>query len=192
MNSEIKIQTHSQIHKRIIAKTIEGRPEDDLTGLLGKYNDELFEIYSKKRQQFLEATRQYNRLNQETLFFKEERLQKDYQKKLDCSFLDNLFEVSVDLKQEFPDGNLIRARTERPVHTVPGLKEVNCSLESWFKRKYILNKFIWAARTVILKIRLETCLGKLKELKRDDIRRFESMKPLVRNISYANIFEKYL
>lgn len=192
MNTEVKIYTHSEINKRILAKGKEERPPEDLPGLFDKYNDELYEIYNKKKQQFLETSRQYNKSNQETLYCNEKRLHKDYQKKLDTSYFTNWNEIVTDRRPEFPEGKLIRARTERLIHSVPGMKEVDCSLESWFKRQRILNKFIWAARTIILKRRLEICLGKLKGLDEEDIRRFKSMKPFVHNISYADIFEKYL
>lgn len=65
-------------------------------------------------------------------------------------------------------------------------------MESWFKRYHTLNKFIWAARTIVLKNRLEKNLAKLKQLNKEKIAKFRSMKPFVYNISYADIFEKFI
>lgn len=90
MSSEIKILTQYEINKSILDKPIEQRPDDDLTGPYGKYSDELHQIYTQKREEFFEAARQYNKLNEEAIFSSEERLSEDYLEMLYCPFLETL------------------------------------------------------------------------------------------------------
>lgn len=99
ISSEIKILNHAEIQKEIIAKTVKIRPVEDLTGPFDKYNDELKEIYNKKQQQFLDTCKQYNKLNQETLFFNEERLYENYQQNLNCQFIDDDIFNSVSISK---------------------------------------------------------------------------------------------
>lgn len=67
----------------------------------------------------------------------------------------------------------------------------SCSLEPWLRRYLILNKFIHAARVIVLRNRLLKNLEKLKKLDKDEIVKF-NVCPKVYNVSYSKIFEKFL
>lgn len=67
----------------------------------------------------------------------------------------------------------------------------SCSLEPWLRRYLILNKFIHAARVIVLRNRLLKNLEKLKKLDKDEIEKF-NVCPKVYNVSYSKIFEKFL
>lgn len=65
-------------------------------------------------------------------------------------------------------------------------------MEPWFRRYLKLNKFIWAARKIILKNRLLKVLEKLKTVTAEDITLLEKHKIAYLNVSYAEIFEKFM
>ncbi|KAG5895552.1 hypothetical protein JTB14_010695 [Gonioctena quinquepunctata] len=161
---EKKILTHSEVNRKIIAKVPSSRPEEDLLGPFNEYNDENYKKYNEKKKQFYEACRKYNRMNQETLVCHRRRLHEDYMENLECGFL---------IDDEVPDVN-----------------QMVCSLEPWFKRYLILNKFIWAARTILIRNRLLKVLRKLKELDEEAIKKFE--KPIIFEGSYGTLFRKFL
>ncbi|KAG5895551.1 hypothetical protein JTB14_010695 [Gonioctena quinquepunctata] len=189
---EKKILTHSEVNRKIIAKVPSSRPEEDLLGPFNEYNDENYKKYNEKKKQFYEACRKYNRMNQETLVCHRRRLHEDYMENLECGFLiddednkDRFLRVTHD-----PKGRQIRRRTERSIHHVPDVNQMVCSLEPWFKRYLILNKFIWAARTILIRNRLLKVLRKLKELDEEAIKKFE--KPIIFEGSYGTLFRKFL
>lgn len=67
-----------------------------------------------------------------------------------------------------------------------------CSLEPWFKRYLKLSKFINVARKVILKNRLLKNLELFRKLDEDDIVIYEEGYIQYENVSYADIFKKFV
>lgn len=92
--------------------------------MIGKYNGELFEMLTKIRPYFGR-----NKIIQHIETRKIVLQRDDYIKK----------NVPWPVPTDF-FGNIIRARTRRPIYTVPGMKEVECSLD--LKQKHNLNKSI--------------------------------------------------
>nr|XP_023014602.1 uncharacterized protein LOC111504316 [Leptinotarsa decemlineata] len=190
---DTKILTQSEVNKKIIAKPPKVRPYENLLGPFDHYDDENYNIYNKKKKQFYEACKNYNRMVQDTLICTGRRLHGDYMDMLNCEFLneneDNKNKAQGD--EHDPNGRQIRRRTERPIHHIPNQCQMVCNLEPWFKRYLALNKFIWAARTIVVKNRLLEILKKLKKLDKDEIAKFEN-KRVVINVSYADVFQKFL
>nr|CAH7741867.1 unnamed protein product [Callosobruchus chinensis] len=183
--------THSEVHKKIIVKGSPARPKSDFIGPLNRYNDENHKIAHTKSEQFKETVRHLNRLNEETLNISKKRLQEDYRALLKCDFLED------DTGKEIPTANekvpvCLRKRPEREIHEQVTEKQFICSTEPWFTRHLILNKFIQAARIVIVQNRLKKNLAKLKTLDELKVAEFEEMGFRHINISYSELFEKFL
>lgn len=65
-------------------------------------------------------------------------------------------------------------------------------MEPWFRKYLKFNKFICAARKVIIRNRLLKVLEKLKTVTPEDIAVLEKRKITSLNVSYAEIFEKFM
>lgn len=96
---EVNVLTHGEVQKKIIEDPPKVRPTEELMGPCDKYRDENLEIYSKKKKQFLEACKNYHRLNQEMLICNKKQLLEDYREILDCEFLNEEKEVKELLKK---------------------------------------------------------------------------------------------
>nr|CAI5866918.1 unnamed protein product [Callosobruchus analis] len=183
--------THSEVHKKIIAKGPPARPTSDIIGPLNRYNDENHKVFNTKREQFKETVRRLSRLNEETLKVNKKRLQEDYRALLRCDFLED--DTGEEVSTE--DGNVpvcLRKRPEREIHEQITEKQLICNMEPWFKTHIILNKFIQAARTVIVQNRLKANLAKLKALDEQKIDEFEEIGFSHINVSYPELFEKFM
>ncbi|VEN56105.1 unnamed protein product, partial [Callosobruchus maculatus] len=184
--------THSEVHKKIIAKGPPVRPKSDFIGPLNRYNDENHKIFTTKSEQFKQTVRHLNRLNEETWNISKKRLQEDYRALLKCDFLED--DTGEEISNE--DGNTpvcLRKRPEREIHEkVVTEQQFICNTEPWLKRHLVLNKFIQAARVVIVQNRLKKNLAKLKVLDEQKIAEFEDMGFNHINVSYAELFEKFL
>ncbi|KAJ8982242.1 hypothetical protein NQ317_013544 [Molorchus minor] len=167
------------------------RPKEDLLGPLNKYRDENVQIYNEKRKHFFEACKKYNKRH---LLLARNAFLEDYEKNLDLSFLvDYDTEGSESDNSEITSqGKLIRKLSERPIHEVVEQPDDVCSIDSWFKRYLKLDKFIWAARTIVIKNRLVKVLEKLKMVTIEDIEELEKKERKYVNVSYAEIFERFI
>lgn len=128
---ELKGLAHGEVQKKIIEKPLKIRSDKELIGLHNRYRDENFEIYNSKKKQFLEASKKYNRLNQETLICNKRRLLDDYIDLIDFNFLEEEKEVRwrlsskklQEMQQNFKNSvyfsarNKVRTRNKRKFGT---------------------------------------------------------------------------
>ncbi|CAH2014760.1 unnamed protein product [Acanthoscelides obtectus] len=185
----MSVLKHAEIHKKITEK--EATLESEFIGPLNRYNEENHRIFNRKSEQFKEAVRQLTRLNEETFNINRKRLQNDYRALVNCDFLedDTGEEISV------PDEHTPVCLRKRPVRQIDEKvtkKQFVCTMEPWFKRYSILNKFIQATRVVIIQNRLRKNLEKLKVLDEKKITEFEDIGFRYINVSYPELFEKFL
>ncbi|CAH1107546.1 unnamed protein product [Psylliodes chrysocephalus] len=192
-NQEFPILGHGDVQKKILEYIPKPRPNEDHLGPFNKYNDENHQIYLVKKRQFLEATRKYQKMTQETYTCFKTRLHNDYMSNLNLDFLNDDTDIAstVDSNEQIVNGKLLRKRTERPIHEVPVEDQTLCNLDTWFRKYLIINKLIWAARTVVLKNRLLKNLEKLKKLNTETVKEFEQI-PKFYFGSYKEIFAKFI
>lgn len=69
--------------------------EFELLTASGKYRDEEYKEYLKKKQQFLNAAKDYAKLNEETAIIQKDRLISDYNVDVNCEFLVDEPEIPV-------------------------------------------------------------------------------------------------
>ncbi|KAJ8916505.1 hypothetical protein NQ315_000147 [Exocentrus adspersus] len=191
--------THGEVHKKIVLDPPQIRAQAELLGPGDKYRDQNFKIYNEKKKQFLDAANKYHRLNRATLICEKVRRNEDYRQMLDCDFLKEEKE-QVQNPENVGDGTravYIRKRTERVLQRgsskAPKHKRGQlCTMEPWVGRHLMLKLFIWAARTTVLKNRLLKVLAKLKTITPEDIRKLEKLKRVPLNVSYADVFERFI
>ncbi|CAG9770294.1 unnamed protein product [Ceutorhynchus assimilis] len=174
-----KLLTPGEISKKIMLKpkkiyTKEWLDKDGLN------RDQRLALYNEKKNKFLDCAKAYNRMNVETSMCPKVQLNSDYESRLNLDFLKEKEPVEEDCDSfcccpnRIPGaGRVLRRRTLRHIEEVEEPTVKICSTEAWFKRHLILNKFIWAARTVIIQNRLQKVLDKFRGLTLKDIRAIE-------------------
>ncbi|KAF2903248.1 hypothetical protein ILUMI_02944 [Ignelater luminosus] len=193
--TEIKIYNINDVNKKILAKPLHLHPEKEYLGVHNKYRDEDYKIYIEKQEQFYKAAGQYKQLNKNALLHNKNKLDMfsinilRYFSECECDTLPKNMRCS---NEPNATGLLVRKRTIRPANKQT-IKEMDiCLLEPWFKRYLKLCKFIYAARTIILKNRLLKNLQILKQLDKETVAIYEKGHKKFENVSYASIFDKFI
>ncbi|CAH0548783.1 unnamed protein product [Brassicogethes aeneus] len=194
---EFSYDNRHELNLRILQRRSKDRLYDFLSPN-GKYRDENYEIYKKQLQQFKDAARKYNRLNEETLVTNKKRLNQDYILELECDFLKN----TADLITGCPTDCHCRKMKNNAVYTkIRTLRKVNykppdfsdiCCVERWMKRKIILEKFVNLVRKVIIQNRASKNLQMLKTLNKEIVHELELKHRKCCNESYGELFEKFV
>ncbi|XP_030755238.1 uncharacterized protein LOC115881745 [Sitophilus oryzae] len=198
----VKPLTHSEISKKIISNEKSVRLTQELYDFSGKYRDENVADYNGKMEGFMKAAKQYKKYNAETMIKEKVVLHDNYEQRLDLSFLKEDHHVIKDCESlcccstSTPNltGQVYKKRTIRPANFTPNPVPDICLNEPWFRRYLTLNKFITAARTVIIQNRLLKVLEKLKVLTPADILKIQQ-SPVHRKCEDYHchpVFEKFL
>ncbi|KAH1018654.1 uncharacterized protein LOC109537136 [Dendroctonus ponderosae] len=182
-NTKQNLLKPSEVNKRIIAKSRKTRSSQDWVDHLGKYREEHVAEYNKKKNEFLNVAAAYNKANRDTLTSPKTMLHNNYEEMLNLDFLKEKERSEEEECDPFccclkstpnTTGKLLRKRSLRSVSTTDGPKQDVCLVQPWFKRYLTLNKFIFAARTIIIQNRLLKVLQKLRGLTREEINELES------------------
>ncbi|KAF7274338.1 hypothetical protein GWI33_012995 [Rhynchophorus ferrugineus] len=199
---EITALNHSDVSRKIISKDEPTISPLELTDYSGKNRNENISEYSLKKEAFLQAVKQYKALNADTVIKKKVALHENYEDQLDLSFLKENNRLENDCQSlcccltSEPNviGKLHRKRSIRPIHKVQEAIPDICLFEPWFQRYLTLNKFIWAARSIILKNRLVKVLNKLKSLTVSDIEKINDGAMMKKAVDFHchPVFERFL
>lgn len=189
--------TQHEVNKKILAKYQHPRHEYDILGPQDLYRDEYLSCYKNCKLKYKDAVQRYKKSNERALV-----TDKPVICQVDpCDIMEKVVKESRECKGCFQksnrdepgEGRLIRKRTLREIHEKLKMIPIEmCSMEPWFRRYLILSKFIRAVRGLILKKRLIDRLIILKSLKKEDVEELEKKHRKCYNVSYGELFEKFL
>ncbi|KAH1011431.1 hypothetical protein HUJ04_000803 [Dendroctonus ponderosae] len=192
-NTKQNLLKPSEVNKRIIAKSRKTRSSQDWVDHLGKYREEHVAEYNKKKNEFLNVAAAYNKANRDTLTSPKTMLHNNYEEMLNLDFLkekERRMRSILLLPKIYAQHHrktFEKAQPSKRFHRkqkfcsilrwligTDGPKQDVCLVQPWFKRYLTLNKFIFAARTIIIQNRLLKVLQKLRGLTREEINELES------------------